>query len=145
MGLVPFEGRLWSEYQTVRQDIALAEHELLNITTAGQNISQFAVHHKLPFLQELYSKGQAAFVSNIGALVEPITKEQYKAGQGEKCVGLFFSFRSTSRSSYAEVPSGGNFPKGSRRSHQRCFESPKLSDPFFLNRWDGNMVARLPD
>jgi cullin-associated NEDD8-dissociated protein 1 len=110
--LVPYEGRLWSEYQTVRQDIALAEHELLNITTAGQNISQFAVHHKLPFLQELYGKGQAAFVSNIGALVEPITKEQYKAGQGEKCVGLFSHSDQQAAAATLKCQVAGTSPKG---------------------------------
>merc|ERR1712224_982229 len=45
--LVPYEGALWSEYKEVRQDIALADHELLNITTDGQEISEFAVHYKL--------------------------------------------------------------------------------------------------
>merc|ERR1712054_536892 len=112
MGLVPYEGRLWSEYQTVRQDIALAEHELLNITTAGQNISQFAVHHKLPFLQELYGKGQAAFVSNIGALVEPTTKEQYTSGAVEKCVGLFSHSDQKAAAATLKCQVAGTSPKG---------------------------------
>merc|ERR1712054_718791 len=112
MGLVPYEGRLWSEYQTVRQDIALAEHELLNFTTSGQNISKFAVHHKLPFIHELYTKGEAAFVSNIGALVEPTTKEKYKAGEVEKCVGLFSHSDQQAAAATLKCQVAGTSPKG---------------------------------
>merc|ERR1712054_514790 len=111
--LVPFEGRLWSEYKDVRKDIALAEHELLNFTTAGQsNISKFAVHHKLPFLHELYKNGTAAFVSNIGALVEPTTKEKYKAGQVEKCVGLFSHSDQQAAAATLKCQVAGTSPKG---------------------------------
>merc|ERR1719181_961564 len=111
--LVPYEGTLWSEYQTVRQDIALAEHELLGFNTTGQkNVSKFAVHHKLPFLHQLYQNGTAAFVSNIGALVEPTTKEQYKAGEVEKCVGLFSHSDQQAAAATLKCQVAGTSPKG---------------------------------
>jgi uncharacterized protein (DUF1501 family) len=47
------------------------------------------VHRKFGGLKQLYDDGDAAFLSNIGSLVEPLTKEQYYKGGAAKCVGLF--------------------------------------------------------
>jgi uncharacterized protein (DUF1501 family) len=110
--LVPYEGTLWSDYNAVRQDIALADHELLEINTTGQAISKFAVHHKLPFLQKLYEDGQAAFVSNIGALVEPMTKEDFRSGNAEKCVGLFSHSDQQAAAATLKCQVAGTSPKG---------------------------------
>jgi len=96
----------------VRQDIALASHELLNITTVGQAISKFAVHHKLPFLRQLYNDGQAAFVSNIGALAEPMTKDGWKAGTTERCVGLFSHSDQQAAAATLKCQVAGTSPKG---------------------------------
>jgi len=110
--LVPFEGALWSEYKAVRKDIALASHELLEITTVGQNISKFAVHKKLPFVRQLYNNGQAAFVSNIGALVEPMTKDQFRKGGAKKCVGLFSHSDQQTAAATLKCQTAGTSPKG---------------------------------
>jgi cullin-associated NEDD8-dissociated protein 1 len=110
--LVPYEGTLWSDYKTVRNDIALATHELLGISTVGQAISNFAVHHKLPFLQHLYNNGSAAFVSNIGALVEPTTKSQYKEGDTERCVGLFSHSDQQAAAATLKCQVAGTSPRG---------------------------------
>merc|ERR1719316_2193000 len=110
--LVPHEGTLWSDYQEVRQDIALADHELLDIATDGQDISTFAVHHKLPFLRQLYNDGEAAFISNVGALVEPTTKHQYKNGEAEKCVGLFSHSDQQTAAATLKCQVAGTSPKG---------------------------------
>jgi len=103
---------LWSEYKEIRQDIALADHELLNITTDGQAITTFAVHHKLPFLRQLYNDGEAAFISNVGALVEPITKDQFKKGGAEKCVGLFSHSDQQAAAATLKCQIAGTSPKG---------------------------------
>jgi cullin-associated NEDD8-dissociated protein 1 len=87
--LVPLHCNLHNEYLQVRGNIALEQSQLHEITTDGQACSQFGIHHKLPFLKELYDKKKASFVSNVGALVEPTTKEQLKDGTVAKCVGLY--------------------------------------------------------
>mmetsp|Transcript_97170 Transcript_97170/g.208410 ORF Transcript_97170/g.208410 Transcript_97170/m.208410 type:complete len:589 (-) Transcript_97170:194-1960(-) len=89
--LVPYQCSLYNEYQTVRGDIALQHYQLHHIATSDQTCAQFGIHHKMPFLKELYDKSQAAFVSNIGALVQPTSKQQFKSGEGSStsCVGLF--------------------------------------------------------
>ena len=41
-----------------------------SITTSRQPCATFAIHHKLPELRRLYEAGDAAFVANIGQMVE---------------------------------------------------------------------------
>jgi cullin-associated NEDD8-dissociated protein 1 len=110
--LVPYEGTLRSEYSAVRADIALQDHELLEITTAGQAISKFAVHHKFPFLRDLYNDGNAAFLSNIGALVEPMTKDDFKSGTAQKCVGLFSHSDQQAAAATLKCQVAGTSPRG---------------------------------
>jgi len=90
--LVPYtDCHLYKEYQQVRGLLALEKRDLLKISAQGQGqpCDAFGVHGSLPFIQKLYEKGKAAFVSNIGSLVEPLTKDQVKSTSGRKCQGLF--------------------------------------------------------
>jgi len=87
--LVPLEEPLLGEYRRVRSDIGLKEEDLLPITTTGQPSANFGIHPSLTVLKSLYDAGEAAFVTNIGGLVEPITKRQFQRGQGRRCMGLF--------------------------------------------------------
>jgi len=87
--LVPMECDLYKEYVEVRTDLALKERELLKISTPGQTCGSFGVHGSFAYLQSLYKKGEAAFVSNVGNLVEPTTLEAYRKRQVTKCFGLF--------------------------------------------------------
>jgi len=60
----------------------------------------------------LYTDGQAAFVSNIGPLVEPMTKEQYKKGGATKCVGLFSHSDQQTAAATLKCQVAGTSPKG---------------------------------
>lgn len=73
---------LYAEYQTVRGGAAIPNANLLRIPVpAGtQPCRNFGVHPALPELQTLYKNGDALFVANIGAMVEPVNKTEYLAG-----------------------------------------------------------------
>ncbi|CAK0855038.1 unnamed protein product [Prorocentrum cordatum] len=86
--LVPTCASLWEEYTTVRQNLALGQGQLLGISANTQSCNTFGVHHGLPFVRDLYAQGQLAFVSNIGGLVQPTTKDGYM-GTTPQCAGLF--------------------------------------------------------
>lgn len=47
-----------------------------------QPCSKFALHPKLEFLRELYEDGDAAFIANIGSLVEPLTGASFTDKSG---------------------------------------------------------------
>merc|ERR1719387_138330 len=116
--LVPYKNSdgndcpLYQEYKTIRGDIALQPFQLLEINTTGQACEKFAIHHKLPFLKQLYDQKKASFVSNIGALVEPVTKEQFKRGGADQCVGLFSHSDQTSAAHTLKCQTPGASPKG---------------------------------
>lgn len=67
---------MFDSYTAVRgTPIALSKSQLLEIDVpAGtQPCSKFGVHNKLPFLKQLYDDGDAAFIANMGTLIEPLT------------------------------------------------------------------------
>jgi uncharacterized protein (DUF1501 family) len=60
----------------------------------------------------LYDEGSAAFVSNVGSLVEPITREQFKKGGAAKCVGLFSHSDQANAAQTLKCQITGSSPKG---------------------------------
>ena len=72
---------LYAEYGAVRGPaIALAKETLLpfNVSAGSQPCSTFGLHPELPVLHDLYHSGEACFVANVGALVQPVTKATWK-------------------------------------------------------------------
>ena len=72
---------LYSEYQRRRGKVALNKSNLLRLPAdmAEQPCDLFGLHPRLTALQRAYIAGDALAIANIGALVEPTTKEQYFA------------------------------------------------------------------
>jgi cullin-associated NEDD8-dissociated protein 1 len=72
---------LFQQYQEIRTSAALPKSELLEIRVPSWGTPQpckvFGVISKMPFLREMYNSSQAAFIANIGPLVEPITVKTF--------------------------------------------------------------------
>jgi uncharacterized protein (DUF1501 family) len=75
--LIPFDTTGYGKYSSLRGDLALAQNTLLPLTPAPN----FALHPSLPDIQSLFNSSNAAFVANVGTLVQPLTRAQYQAGQ----------------------------------------------------------------
>ena len=75
--LIPFDTTGYGQYSSLRGDLALAQNTLLPLTPAPN----FALHPSLPDIQTLFNSSNAAFVANVGTLVQPLTRAQYQAGQ----------------------------------------------------------------
>ena len=71
-----------AEYTLVRSDVALPRSQIIQVQaqTGSQPCDTMGVHYKLPTIASLYEQGQAAFVANIGNLIEPTTREAYLDG-----------------------------------------------------------------
>jgi cullin-associated NEDD8-dissociated protein 1 len=84
---------LFQNYQDIRTSAALKKGDLLSIDVPAWNNAQpckkFGVIGKMPFLRELYNSSEAAFIANIGALVEPLTKSTYLSKSTKKPIALF--------------------------------------------------------
>ncbi len=75
--LIPFDTTGYSNYSSIRGPLALAQNTLLPLTPAPN----FALNPNLPDIQTLFNNKNAAFVANVGTLVQPLTRTQYLAGQ----------------------------------------------------------------
>jgi uncharacterized protein (DUF1501 family) len=86
--LVPHGNSEYHEYQTVRSNLALPQSSLqaLNGTHSGK---QLGLHAGMPELASLFNSGDAAFVANVGTLVEPTTLSRYQSGSAKLPLGLF--------------------------------------------------------
>lgn len=78
--LVPRSDAEFGVYATSRQNLAIAQGDLLAITTPGSGTATYGVHPAMTSLQQLYQSGTAAFVTNVGPLVEPTTKNDFLGG-----------------------------------------------------------------
>jgi uncharacterized protein (DUF1501 family) len=75
--LIPFDTTGYGQYSTIRGPLALAQNTLLPLTPTPN----FALNPNLPDIQTLFNNNTAAFVANVGTLVQPLTRTQYLAGQ----------------------------------------------------------------
>jgi uncharacterized protein (DUF1501 family) len=76
--LIPFDTAGYSNYSTIRGPLAIPQSSLLQLSA----MPNFALNPNLPDIQTLFDNKNAAFVVNVGTLIEPTTKAQYKAGTG---------------------------------------------------------------
>lgn len=80
--VIPIDTGGYAQYSAVRpaaSDINLPQASLLAIQPLNIG-TPFGLHPALPELQALFNKGKMAILANVGTLVQPITKAQYKAG-----------------------------------------------------------------
>jgi uncharacterized protein (DUF1501 family) len=78
--LVPNTPAEYGAYATSRQNLAIAQIDLLPITPASSPAPDFGLHPSMGGIKGLFDSGNAAFVTNVGPLVEPTTKDQYFNG-----------------------------------------------------------------
>jgi uncharacterized protein (DUF1501 family) len=77
--LVPSDAARYAVYEATRRNMALGADELLALNP-GAGGDTYGVHPRAGALAGLYNSGQLAFVSNIGTLLQPTTKQNYEAG-----------------------------------------------------------------
>jgi len=82
--LMPRTGSANTDYQNTRTNMALSSSDMLSIGSGD-----FGMHPSLIDLQTLYNNNDLAFISNIGALIEPTTKTQYDNGVANLPLGLY--------------------------------------------------------
>jgi uncharacterized protein (DUF1501 family) len=89
--IIPHEQAEYDAYAAVRtpaSGINIARDTLLQIRPPSLN-KQLGFHPSMPHLHRLWNRGNVAIVSNVGTLVEPLTRAQYLAGTGLKPASLF--------------------------------------------------------
>lgn len=75
--LVPRSSAEHSVYANARQNLAIAQAELLPINPLTPDGAEYGLHPSMPGVQGLFESGAAACLANIGPLVEPTSKADY--------------------------------------------------------------------
>jgi uncharacterized protein (DUF1501 family) len=83
--LIPFDTTGYSNYASIRGPLALPQNTLLQLAPQPN----FALHPSMPELQSLFNSGNAAFLANVGTLLQPTTKAQYQGNQVAPPTNLF--------------------------------------------------------
>ena len=78
--LVPNTAAEYNAYAASRQNLAIPQVDLLPINPVSQapGSEPFGLHPSMAGMQSLFESGNAAFVANLGPLVEPTTKTAYQ-------------------------------------------------------------------
>ncbi len=85
--LVPLEGAAFRSYQASRGPMALAQQDLLAIT--ADDGKPYGLHPRLRTLQRLYEQRRMAVVANVGVLVRPLSRDEYRQRIAPVPVNLF--------------------------------------------------------
>jgi len=72
--IIPRSNNEYMEYAAARSNLAIPQNELLPITPNTTDGREYGLHPTMTGLQNLFQQGNAAFVNNVGTLVEPVTK-----------------------------------------------------------------------
>ena len=90
---------LFDEYTAARGDVAINKAGMIRLRSfdnsfvstpnGSQPCERFGVHASLPLVADLYKEGQAAFVANIGSLLEPVTQSSYEDGSVQLPPNIF--------------------------------------------------------
>ena len=94
--LTPFSGAsataasAFAEYTASRSDLALPQNQLHEIHPTNTPGRTFGVHPGMPQLASLFESGKAAFVANVGTLIEPVQNRTQVANASKRLpLGLY--------------------------------------------------------
>jgi uncharacterized protein (DUF1501 family) len=78
----------YGSYATARGvDLAIPQGNLLAVSPLSGG--SYGFHPQMPEIRDLFNQNKVAVVSNVGPLVEPLTKTTYQNGTGKKPLQLF--------------------------------------------------------
>jgi uncharacterized protein (DUF1501 family) len=83
--IIPFDTTGYQNYASLRGPLAIAQNTLLPLGP----LPNFALNPNLPEMQGLFNSGNAAFVANVGTLVQPTTRSSYLAKNVQTPSNLF--------------------------------------------------------
>lgn len=87
--LMPRDTDEYNDYAITRSNLAIPLQDMLHIFPDNTGGRLFGLHPSMTRSQQMFNDGKLAFLSNVGTLVEPTTKEQFWQGQVNLPLGLF--------------------------------------------------------
>ena len=87
--LIPRSGPDYGQYANTRSNMAIALDSLRPINPLVSDGKQYGLHPSMVHMQSLFEANKLAFISNIGTLVRPLTKQQFYDGNVPIPLGLY--------------------------------------------------------
>lgn len=87
--LMPRNTDEYNDYAATRSNLAIPLNSMLPIFPDNAGGRLFGLHPSMMRSQQLFNDGKMAFISNVGTLVEPTTREQYWQEQVQLPLGLY--------------------------------------------------------
>jgi uncharacterized protein (DUF1501 family) len=78
--IVPLNATDYTNYAKIRANLALAQGNLLPVTPPSVGLP-FGFHPRFAELRSLFNSKQAAVLANVGTLIRPTTRAQFRGGQ----------------------------------------------------------------
>jgi len=82
--LIPTNQTQYNNYSEIRSNLAVPQADLL-----GLNGTEYGLHPSLQGMQTLFNNESLSFISNVGTLVEPVTKDSVWENDTKLPLGLF--------------------------------------------------------
>ena len=79
--LIPHGAGEYSEYANVRRGMAIPQADILPINPIVSDGKNYGLHPKLTNIKNLFENQSAAFIANVGSLIEPVTLTQFYNNQ----------------------------------------------------------------
>ncbi len=87
--LIPSQGDAYTEYAFTRSNLAIPQDQLRSLQQLNTGGQSFGVHPALTPVQELFNDGKLSFITNVGTLIKPTTKEDFFEDNIDLPLGLF--------------------------------------------------------
>lgn len=86
--LIPRSTAEYAEYAEIRSNQAIPLEQILAIDPQDGDGREYGLHPAMSGIKDLFDNGKAAFISNVGTLVEPVTKTGIQTGNVKVPLGL---------------------------------------------------------
>jgi len=82
--LIPTETNAYNDYSITRSNLAIPQADILSL-----NGTSLGLHPSMTGVQSLFNSNKLSFISNIGTLIHPITKQEYYDETVDIPLGLY--------------------------------------------------------
>lgn len=117
--VMPYDVSAYNAWADIRRPLvnqfagARNRNALLPLSGTDANGRSFAFGPEMPQMQALYNAGALSVVGNVGPLIEPMTRETYRNGSGQRPARLF-SHNDQQSTWMASEPEGARLGWGGR-------------------------------
>ncbi|MCF6171395.1 MAG: DUF1501 domain-containing protein [Bacteroidales bacterium] len=87
--LIPRGNAEYNEYAITRSNLAIPQNEIVPVSPLTSDGKTYGLHPGMPEMAQLFNDGKLSFISNLGTMVRPTTKEEVLNGTAELPLGLF--------------------------------------------------------